>query len=340
MLRAAPPIARELLCRLRQERTSRCVPCCWAPGGPIRERPWWWRREGGYDSNAGGECWGSAWGAPRAVKPRPARGAEEKGAQGPGQRENYSVHNKDLLLDAPGEKVTISTMSQIKTEDELILFEKEIKEFWTKFKSICGSEHINQTLGLRESCKESIKALSEKWSKKLKEGDLMIDKILEYRNEILQQNISIEEKQKDLTEMNSKIKHEEEQKRDFIDRIQELKEELTRKKEIISAKNKATKERLERLSKSKELFEERLGLEIRRIYDEQLQFIFRCIDHKDPDKPYTFTLSINEQGDYEVTSSSPPLDCIAELQLKVRETNNFAAFVANIRKAFTALSYK
>ncbi|XP_053899231.1 kinetochore protein Spc25 isoform X2 [Malaclemys terrapin pileata] len=233
-----------------------------------------------------------------------------------------------------------STMSQIKTEDELILFEKEIKEFWTKFKSICGSEHVNQTLGLRESCKESIKALSEKWSKKLKEGDLMIDKIQEYRNEILQQNICIEEKQENLTEINSKIKHEEEQKRDFIDRIQELKEELSRKKEIISTKNKATKERLERLSKSKELFEERLGLEIRRIYDEQLQFIFRCIDHKDPDKPYTFTLSINEQGDYEVTSSSPPLDCIAELQLKVRETNNFAAFIANIRKAFTALSYK
>ncbi|XP_050772259.1 kinetochore protein Spc25 isoform X3 [Gopherus flavomarginatus] len=197
------------------------------------------------------------------------------------------------------------TMSQIKTEDELILFEKEIKEFWTKFKSICGSEHANQTLGLRESCKESIKALSEKWSKKLKEGDLMIDKIQEYRNEILQQNIRTEEKQENLTEINAKIKHEEEQKRDFINRIQELKEELTRKKE-----------------------------------NEQLQFIFRCIDHKDPDKPFTFTLSINEQGDYEVTSSTPPLDCIAELQLKVRETNNFAAFIANIRKAFTALSYK
>lgn len=33
--------------------------------------------------------------------------------------------------------------------------------------------------------------------------------------------------------------------------------------------------------------------------DEQLQFVFRHIDHKDPDKPYVFTLSINEQGDYE-----------------------------------------
>ncbi|XP_074857142.1 kinetochore protein Spc25 [Carettochelys insculpta] len=231
-------------------------------------------------------------------------------------------------------------MSQIKTEDELILFEKEIKEFWTKFKRICGSEQINQTLGLRESLKESIKALSEKWSKKLKEGDLMLDKIQEFQNEILQQNQTIEEKQEHLTEMISKRRHEEEQKRDFIDCIRELKEELARKKEIMSAKNKATKERLERLSKSKELFEERLGLEIRRIHDEQLQFIFRYIDHQDPEKPYMFTLHINEQGEYEVTSSSPPLDCIEELQLKVRETNNFAAFVANIRKAFTALSYK
>uniref|UniRef100_A0A8C8SGZ7 Kinetochore protein SPC25 n=1 Tax=Pelusios castaneus TaxID=367368 RepID=A0A8C8SGZ7_9SAUR len=231
-------------------------------------------------------------------------------------------------------------MSQIKAEDELILFEKEIKEFWTKFKSICGSEHINQTLGLRDSCKESIKALSEKWAKKLKEGDLMIDKIQEYRNEILQQNKHIEEKQENLTVMNSKIKHEEEEKKDLIDSIRELKEELTRKNEIMATKNKATKERLERLSKSKELFEERLGLEIRRIFDEQLQFIFRCIDHKNPDKPYMFTLSINEQGDYEVTSCTPPLDCITEFQQKVRETNNFTAFVANIRKAFTALSYK
>lgn len=35
---------------------------------------------------------------------------------------------------------------------------------------------------------------------------------------------------------------------------------------VISSKNKASKERVERLCKSKELFEERLGLEIRRIH--------------------------------------------------------------------------
>ncbi|KFV58383.1 Kinetochore protein Spc25 [Tyto alba] len=231
-------------------------------------------------------------------------------------------------------------MANIKTEDEIILFEREMKEFWTKLKSVYGTEQISQTLALRDSCKESIKALSEKWSKKLKEGDLMIDKIQEYSNEILQQSQRISENQEHLTEIKSNLNQEEVQNKDLTDSIQELKEELMKKKEIISSKNKATKERVERLCKSKVLFEERLGLEICRINNEQLQFIFRHIDHKDPDKPYMFTLSINEQGDYEVTSCTPSLDCIEEFQLKMRETNNFSAFVANIRKAFTALSYK
>ncbi|NXI44932.1 SPC25 protein, partial [Galbula dea] len=225
-------------------------------------------------------------------------------------------------------------------EDEIILFEKDMKEFWTKLKSIYGTEQISQTLALRDSCKESIKVLTEKWSKKLKEGDLMIDKIHEYSDEILQKSQRISENQERLTVIRSNLNEEKEQKEDLTNTIRELKEELMKKKEIISSKNKAAKERVERLCKSKELFEERLGLEIRRIHNEQLQFIFRHIDHKDPDKPYVFTLSINKQGDYEVTSCTPALDCIAEFQLKVRETNNFSAFVANIRKAFTALSHK
>lgn len=41
---------------------------------------------------------------------------------------------------------------------------------------------------------------------------------------------------------------------------------------VISSKNKANKERVERLCKSKVLFEERLGLEIRKIHSKFLQF--------------------------------------------------------------------
>ncbi|NXY14722.1 SPC25 protein, partial [Atrichornis clamosus] len=226
------------------------------------------------------------------------------------------------------------------TEDEITLFEKDMKEFWIQFKIIYGIEQINQTLALRDSCKVSIEALSEKWSKKLKEEDLMIDKIQEYNNEILQQSKYIAEKEEQLTEIKLELNQEEEQQKNLTDSIQELKEALMKKMEIKSSKNEAAKEKVEGVCKTKTLFEERLGLELRRIHNEQLQFIFRCIDHKDPDKPYMFTLSINEQGDYEVTSCTPPLDCIAEFQLKLRESNNFSAFVANVRKAFTALLYK
>ncbi|NXB77436.1 SPC25 protein, partial [Donacobius atricapilla] len=225
-------------------------------------------------------------------------------------------------------------------DDEVTLFERDMKEFWIQFKISYGTDQNNQTSALRDLCKETIEALSEKWSKKLKEEDLMIDKIQEYNNEILQQSKYVAEKEEQLTEIKSKLNQEEEEQKNLTDSIQELKEELMKKMEIKSSKNKAAKEKVEQVSKIKALFKEHLGLEMRRIHDEQLQFIFRHIDHKDPDKPYICTLSINEEGDYEVTSCTPPLDCIAELQLKLRETNNFSAFVANIRKAFTALSYK
>ncbi|NXP30208.1 SPC25 protein, partial [Leiothrix lutea] len=225
-------------------------------------------------------------------------------------------------------------------EDEVSLIEKDIKEFWIQFKKSYGTEQNNQTSALRDLCKETIEALSEKWSKKLKEEDLMIAKIQECNNEILQLSKYIAEKEEQLTEIRVKLHQEEEEQKNLNDRIQELKEELRKKMEIKSSKNKAAKEKVEQARKIKTLFEEHLALEIRRIHDEQLQFIFRRIDHKEPDKPYICTLSINEQGDYEVTSCTPPLDCIAEFQLKLRETNNFSAFFANVRKAFIALSYK
>lgn len=46
---------------------------------------------------------------------------------------------------------------------------------------------------------------------------------------------------------------------------------------VISSKDKANKERVERLCKSKVLFEERLGLEIRKIHSKFLQFLHAVI---------------------------------------------------------------
>ncbi|XP_061464560.1 kinetochore protein Spc25 isoform X2 [Rhineura floridana] len=200
-------------------------------------------------------------------------------------------------------------------DDELAILEKEIKEFWTKFKTTCCSESIDQTLGLRDLWQESLSKLSE----------------------FCQNNKSIEEKQEKLSEVLANIKDGKKEETNLMDSIQELKEELIRKRETES---KATEEMVERLHKAEKLFKERLGLEIRKTDVNHLQFIFRCIDHKDLEKPYVLTLSINEEGAYEVISCSPPLDGIEELQQKVRETSNFSAFIANIRKDFIAVTYK
>ncbi|KAL7991661.1 hypothetical protein Chor_015917, partial [Crotalus horridus] len=120
-------------------------------------------------------------------------------------------------------------MAEMKDDnDELTMLEKDIKEFWTKFKTICCSEPSDQVLGLRDSWYESINNLS--------------------------------------------------------------------------AKHKTAEEMEERLHKAEKLFKERLGLEIRKTCDKHLQFVFRCIDRKDFQKPYVLTLSINEEGAYEAFS--------------------------------------
>lgn len=54
-------------------------------------------------------------------------------------------------------------MAEMKDDnDELTMLEKDIKEFWTKFKTICCSEPSDQVLGLRDSWYESINNLSGK----------------------------------------------------------------------------------------------------------------------------------------------------------------------------------
>ncbi|XP_075439740.1 kinetochore protein Spc25-like isoform X3 [Ascaphus truei] len=226
-------------------------------------------------------------------------------------------------------------MSSLKDDEQGIYLLME--KFRTSF--INNSEdYTNQTTGLKDSSKTTLKTLTDAWSKKYREGEVMIEKVLEFRNEINLQNKRIEEKQDDILQELAKLKENEAQVADLIECIRGLKEEVKRKSDIVLANKRANKDRLTELQKSATLFKERFGLEIRKLHGEKLQFVFRCINPKDLDEPYTFILYINQQGEYEVTECDPPLECLAEFQKKVRETNNFSALLANFRKAFTALS--
>ncbi|CAO2597193.1 Kinetochore protein Spc25 [Lemmus lemmus] len=220
-------------------------------------------------------------------------------------------------------------------EDELTLLNQSINEFGDKFRNGL-SDNPGRMLGLRDAFKDSLRALSEKLSLKLKEEEKMVEMFLEYQTQLLKQNTLIQEKKDSLLKMISEVKNKKEELEGLTANIQNLKEEYCRKKETISTANKANGERLKRLQTSADLYRDHLGLEIRKIHGDKLQFIFTGIDPKKPESPYMFSLSLNEAKDYEVSDCSPPLECLAELQEKVRKTNNFSAFLANVRKAFIA----
>ncbi|MBZ3889891.1 Kinetochore protein Spc25 [Sciurus carolinensis] len=201
-------------------------------------------------------------------------------------------------------------------EDELALFDKSINEFGSKFINIF-SDTPCQMVGLRDAYKDSIKALAE----------------------ICRQNKLIQEKKENLLKLITEVKGKKQELEVLTAKIQDLKEEYFRKKETISSANKANEERLKRLQKSADLYKDRLGLEIRKIYGDKLQFIFTGIDPKHPESPFMFSLHLNEARDYEVSDSAPHLECLAEFQENIRKTNNFSAFLANVRKAFTTMVY-
>uniref|UniRef100_A0A8C6RL45 Kinetochore protein SPC25 n=1 Tax=Nannospalax galili TaxID=1026970 RepID=A0A8C6RL45_NANGA len=176
-------------------------------------------------------------------------------------------------------------------------------------------------------------------SLKLKEEERMVEMFLEYQNQVRKQNKLIQEKKANLLIMIAEVKGKRQELEVLTANIQDLKEEYSRKKETISSANRANEERLKRLQKSADLYKERLGLEIRKIHGDKLQFIFTNIDPKHPESPFMFSLSLNEAKEYEVSDSVPHLECLAEFQENVRKTNNFSAFLANVRKAFTATVY-
>ncbi|XP_068936701.1 kinetochore protein Spc25 isoform X2 [Petaurus breviceps papuanus] len=229
-------------------------------------------------------------------------------------------------------------MSHIKTEEELDIFNESLNDFWNRFRNITFNEHYSQVVGLRDTYKDSIEALTERLSIKIKEEDQMVEAFLEFRNKIHIHNMLIQEKQDHLSKLVDSIQDKKWEVEKLQKSIQDLKESLDKKKEIISAAKKANKEKLKMLQKSYDLYKDCLGLEIRKIYGEKLQFIFRSIDPKAPEKPFTFSLRINEERDYEISDSAPHLECLAEFQEKIRKSNNFSAFLANVRKAFIALA--
>ncbi|XP_067891284.1 kinetochore protein Spc25 isoform X2 [Heterodontus francisci] len=184
-------------------------------------------------------------------------------------------------------------------EDEQIQLNEKLNETRIKFSSLW--ENYNPG-GFKQRYKESLKITEGRCLEIYEEEKQMCEKVQLIKKVIAEQNAFIEKTHLDLQSVNKNIENIERQKQEVLEKIKKLKEGLFKKQEW-----------------------------------EQLQFIFKCISQKNPEQPFTFLLKFNEEGNYEVTSCEPPLECMPLLQEKLKETNNFSAFLANVRKAFTAL---
>ncbi|KAM3861970.1 kinetochore protein Spc25 [Diretmus argenteus] len=197
-------------------------------------------------------------------------------------------------------------------------------------------EIINTTAELCQSHKQFMKSAVDTCSKKCKDDETLFETIQTYKGDFEQKKVSTQEKRSAVSEVLSEIEQKEAQKDNICQEIERLREEQTKRKEFVVSQHKANKDRLRNLNKAKQVFQDRLGLEIRKIHGEKLQFIFRNIKPADQDSAYTFTMGLKEDGVYQIVSSAPALESLPGLEKRLQETNNFSAFLANVRKEFVS----
>ncbi|XP_054471248.1 kinetochore protein Spc25 [Anoplopoma fimbria] len=202
-------------------------------------------------------------------------------------------------------------------------------------------EIIDMTTELCQSHRQFVKSALDTCLKKCKDDEMLFETIQTFKRDMVQKNASLKGKRQAISGMISEIQQKEMQKDDIIQKIEKLKEDQAKRKELIESQNKANKDRLRNLSKARVVFQDHLGMEMRTILGktqlvkgEKLQFVFRNINPSDQDSAYVVTMGIKEDGSYQIVSSDPVLECLPVLESRLQETNNLAAFLANVRKEF------
>nr|CAB3265441.1 RAR nuclear receptor [Phallusia mammillata] len=85
------------------------------------------------------------------------------------------------------------------------------------------------------------------------------------------------------------------------------------------------------ISQNMILTEKYLGLEVRPLRDNRVQFLFHNVFPEDS-CVVMFVIIRLDNKIYELLDSEPPLDNLKELEVKLNETNNLAGFVQLVRK--------
>ncbi|XP_077073147.1 kinetochore protein Spc25 [Siphateles boraxobius] len=229
-------------------------------------------------------------------------------------------------------------MASIRDYNVVEQFNSRLEEIRTKLLDQAMVEVLNDRAA--ELClahRQYMTSVLDTCFKKCKEDETMFDMIHAYKQDLKEKTSLLKEKNAEQLEVVSEIEDKEHHKALLFQRIEKLKKDQARNKELIQSQNKANKNRLKKLNKCKDVFQKHLSLEIRKIQGEKLQFVFRNISRKDPDMVHTFLLQLDAEGVYHIMSCDPPLEKMAHLERRLQETNNFSAFLANVRREFVAL---
>uniref|UniRef100_UPI00358E2F86 kinetochore protein Spc25 n=1 Tax=Myxine glutinosa TaxID=7769 RepID=UPI00358E2F86 len=111
---------------------------------------------------------------------------------------------------------------------------------------------------------------------------------------------------------------------------------LIEKRDELAAKEQKMSQKNAEILNCIDMFSEILGIEIRRLQGERLQFVFHNIDAKDLKRTFGFTWYFTVEGGLEVLDVHPRLPVMPVLMEKLKETKNFRLFFLGVRKAFQA----
>ncbi|CAL8268697.1 unnamed protein product [Lota lota] len=225
-------------------------------------------------------------------------------------------------------------MASIKDPHVIDSFRGAMEEMYNKLVVQTSGEIMETAVELGRSHKLSMQSAVDTCSKKCEDSDKLFETIQTNKKDLAQKTVLRKEKRDAISRSLCEIEQKQSQKDDISLKIEKLREEQAERRDLIVSQHRANKDRLKNLKKAKQVFQERLGLEIRRIHGQKLQFIFQNINPASPDNAYTFTMGIQADGSYQIMSSDPVLESLEDLKTHLHKTNNISAFLANVRKEF------
>jgi len=112
---------------------------------------------------------------------------------------------------------------------------------------------------------------------------------------------------------------------------------LQERERAFQQNNLQNEQKLSELQKGGSMYKKWLGLEFERVEDERLRIVFTHVDPQAPTRAFTFYVYVDSSDRYHVVKCEPEVHDVQSLVDALNTSNDFSAFVRNMRKRFQQL---